>query len=67
MHKHACKRIHQRIHHCRTSDREPFPPISLLRAGYPERGRDGAKYVVGERPQRTHARGEPRNASIEEC
>jgi hypothetical protein len=28
-----------------------------LWAGYAERGREGAKYVVAERPQRTSARG----------
>jgi tRNA C32,U32 (ribose-2'-O)-methylase TrmJ len=26
-------------------------------AAYPERAREGEKYVVAERPQRTHARG----------
>jgi hypothetical protein len=30
-----------------------------LWAGLPERGREGAKFVVGDRPQRTHGRGAP--------
>lgn len=33
------------------------PSLSLQSSGYPERGREGAKFVVDERPQRRQARG----------